>query len=86
MKIVIDIPEELYKNVIEHTKAGYVGSDVWIAVANGTSLPKGHGDLIDRNVVYAEFDKENLSKKEMIGKLLVFGVPTVIPADNNEVD
>ena len=86
MKIVIDIPEELYKNVIEHTKTGYVGSDVWIAVANGTSLPKGHGDLIDRNVVYAEFDKENLSKKEMIGKLLVFGVPTVIPADNNEVD
>lgn len=86
MKIVIDIPEELYKNVIERTKTGYVGSDVWIAVANGTPLPKGHGDLIDRNVVYAEFDKENLSKKEMIGKLLVFGVPTVIPADNSEVD
>ena len=35
MKLLIDIDEELYKNVVEHTKTGYVGSDVWIAVANG---------------------------------------------------
>ena len=35
MKLIIDIDDELYKNVIEHTKKGYVGSDVWIAVANG---------------------------------------------------
>ena len=51
MQIVIDIPEELYKNVIERTNLGYVGSDVWVAVANGTPLPKGHGDLIDRSEV-----------------------------------
>lgn len=44
VKVVIDIDEKLYKNVIEHTKTGYVGSDVWIAVANGTPYeerPKG---------------------------------------------
>lgn len=51
MKLVIDIPEELYKNVVERTKMGCVGSDVWIAVANGTPLPKGHGELIDKDVV-----------------------------------
>ena len=48
MKLVIDIDEELYKNVVEHTKVGYVGSDVWIAVANGTPLPEGHGELTDQ--------------------------------------
>ena len=35
MKLIIDIDEELYKNVIEDTRNGYIGSDVWKAVAKG---------------------------------------------------
>jgi hypothetical protein len=38
MKVLIDIDKELYKKVVEHTKKGYIGSDVWIAVANGTPI------------------------------------------------
>lgn len=40
MKLLIDIDEKLYKKVVEHTNKGYIGSDVWIAVANGTPLSK----------------------------------------------
>ena len=37
MKLIIDIDEELYKNVKEYTKNGGVGSDLWNAVAK--SIP-----------------------------------------------
>lgn len=92
MKIVIDVPEKyLNSNIIDvtlFTGANNAITDVNVEdkYAEFQILPAGHGDLIDRNVVYAEFDKENLSKKEMIGKLIVFGIPTVIPADNSEAD
>ena len=87
MQIVIDIPEWEYKSICEGVEAskrcGVVGidPDIHEAIYNGTPLPEGHGDLIDRNVVYAEFDKADLSRKELIGKLLVFGIQAVIPAD-----
>ena len=74
MQIVIDISEELYKNVIEHTKRGYMGSDVWIAVANGTPLPKGHGDLIDRD----ELSPKIHGVKSIVA---VLDAPTIIEAD-----
>ena len=81
MKIVIDIPKEVYESAKNGTLNEVQSMYICGSVAEGTPLPKGHGDLIDRNVVYAEFDKEKLSKKEMIGKLIVFGAPAVIPAD-----
>ena len=51
MKIVIDIPEERYKDIqriawmqleYHHFKTAEQ------IITNGTPLPKGHGDLIDR--------------------------------------
>ena len=52
MKVIIDISEELYKNVIDHIKRGYVGSDVWIAVANGKPYEeRPHGEWI-RTALY----------------------------------
>lgn len=87
MHIVIDISEELYKNVIEHTKMGYVGSDVWIAVANGTPLPKGHGRLIDADAYISEInrvfpcndqDDTNIRRATEIG---ISGAPILIEAD-----
>lgn len=47
MKIMIDISEEQYKAVLR--RAGWVGNDLYNIIKNGTSLPKGHGDLIDKN-------------------------------------
>lgn len=48
MKIVVDIPEELYKH-IKNDNVYYLedGEDLYTIVKNGTPLPKGHGRLID---------------------------------------
>lgn len=82
MKIVIDIPEELYKTI---KKQGYIYEeeveDVALSIIGGTPLPKGHGDLIDRNVAYTEFENACCSYE---GNILRF-VPVVIKADKREV-
>jgi hypothetical protein len=57
MKIVIDIPKELYEaNIKEDLDL----NDLWdlrTAVKNGISLSKWHGDLIDRNEAEKIADK-----------------------------
>ena len=51
MQIVIDIPEDVYKDIQSHDwkNGGRWYSEEWKAIHNGTPLPKGHGDLIDRS-------------------------------------
>ena len=47
MQIVIDIPEEVYGEI----KDGFYDKNLRkmaIAIGNGTPLPKGHGNLIQR--------------------------------------
>lgn len=49
MQIVIDIGEELYKDIQSRDwkNGDRWYSDEWKAIHNGTPLPKGHGNLID---------------------------------------
>ena len=56
MKIVIDIPEEIYKEAIKSGYSHLYDEDVANAVANGTPLPKGHSDLIDRTELLKAMD------------------------------
>lgn len=53
MKVVIDIPEELFEAYKGRPPMlGDEGMDMIAqAIANGTPLPKGHGELIDKDVV-----------------------------------
>ena len=48
MKLIIDIPKEAYKQIMEF---GFLenthGKMCYKAIKNGTPLPKGHGDLKD---------------------------------------
>lgn len=76
MKIIIDIDEDFYADCKEWV-ADYCANIEQAIIAEGTPLPKGHGDLIDRNVAIAEFDKACMSWE---GGLLKY-IPTVIPAD-----
>ena len=48
MQVVIEIPEEKYMHIKEEQ---WLPNRLLIekAIANGTPLPKGHGDLIDRS-------------------------------------
>lgn len=64
MKLVIDIPEEVYKKQLELYENPlcneYIGNVcIHNAIVNGKPLPKGHGDLIDAskiNFENADFD------------------------------
>ena len=47
MKLIIDIPEKAYK--LRLTNPVWYDSNIDKAIRNGTPLPKGHGDLIDKN-------------------------------------
>ncbi len=50
MQIVIDIPEDDYHDILQYTelKANTEFENLMIvAIKNGTTLPKGHGRLID---------------------------------------
>lgn len=49
MKIVIDIPEEEYEEILSSEDCGL--HMLTRAVANGTPLPKGHGRLIDKDKI-----------------------------------
>ena len=85
MKIVIDISDKIYNDLRARREANVADiNTVFGAISGGTVLPEGHGDLIDRNVVYEVFDNADLPKESKVGKLLIFGIPTVIPADKED--
>ena len=48
MKIVIDIPDEAYELLKSKQVLDNIAESI---IANGTPLPKGHGELIDKDVV-----------------------------------
>jgi len=51
MKLIIDIPEEIY----QMCRSCLGDADcIESAIAHGTPLPKGHGDLIDRNLALSD--------------------------------
>lgn len=79
MQIVIDIPDGYVGAITSNQRMEGSAMDKLIrqAIIDGTPLPKGHGDLIDRDVAYAEFDDRCFSYE---GKLLKY-IPTVIPSD-----
>ena len=95
MKIVIDIPEEIYKDIQSRDwKNGeLVFSDEWKAIHNGTPLPKGHGRLIDADeltkqletVASDEWNKQVGASKGLEDAVdIVDDAQTIIEADNTE--
>ena len=74
MHIVIDIPEEVYEEIINSEDCGL--HELTRAIANGVPLSKGHGALID--------------KHNLIGKIhgvrsitAVLDAPIIIAADKD---
>lgn len=78
IELVIKLPEEEY----EYCKTWELMSPIAKASVNGTQLPKGHGELIDRSEVIKNlFDYHN--GKKTIGQC-IDDVPTIIEADEEE--
>lgn len=83
MKLVIDIDEKEYIEICEEpcTKLG-------LAIANGTPLPKGHGNLKDVDALY---ESSRLCHTEEDGTACVEwreinDAPTIIEADGGGED
>jgi len=81
MKLIIDIPDTQYNNIMEVKsmclgRVPYKGiiMNAINGIKNGTPLPKGHDRLVEaRAVVKALFDKKT-----------IYDVPTIIEADKAE--
>ena len=56
MEIVIEIPEEAY-NLLKGDGVDWLGAEhILSCVEKGKVLPKGHGDLVDRNAINERFN------------------------------
>ena len=78
MEIVINITENIYNLITEgdENRDFVYKSDLMHAIENGTPLPKGHGDLIDRKELLKQpIDKANYPSN------YVQIAPTVIKED-----
>jgi len=92
MKLVIDISEGLYEWIKSEYKNPN-GEVVYVAIANGTPLPKKHGRLIDANDIdkilrpIEKGDDERAVTFETAIRLIhdaLNRMPTIIEADKTE--
>lgn len=81
MQIVIDIPEEIYKEskIIDGLYENVIQIPLE-AIANGTVLPEKHGRLIDADVFSHEVVKYSHQSTKTIGKALS-DTPTILEAN-----
>ena len=96
MKLVIDIPENVYDWIkqewVDNPEFDSVLNQVMRAILNGVPLPKGHGRLVDENHVIAElvYRKNLLADNVKCGQVTeIFNNAAVIDADkesNNETN
>ena len=70
MRVVIDIPEEIYNRIIKDEWNTTIAGFACCHIAEGIPLPKGHGDLVDRDEVHTLHE--------------LIRIPPVIPADKGE--
>ncbi len=80
MKIVIDIPDEMY----DWLDNGFPDEDdaerLWQVVKNGTPLPKGHGRLIDADELFDKIQFADFSSSDDVNTALfsISDAPTII--------
>lgn len=93
MKIVIDIDENSYKATCSDSMLPPDVKNVVNAIKNGIVLSKGHGDLIDRNILLndVEWFGENCTYEnpyprgeEGVSVDNILKVPIIISADKGE--
>jgi hypothetical protein len=82
MQLVIDIDERLYEIITNPKKLPtmYHASRCADAVRNGTPLPKGHGDLIDKSA----YRKEFLDSRDFEPMKILDFQPIIVKADKGE--
>ena len=85
MQIVIDIPEGTYRAICE-TKNVWEREPkqiIYLAIANGTPLPKGHGTLKDVDNIKTAFPSGEYVRTESV-RATIDHEETIIEADVEE--
>ena len=72
MQIVVNITEEEYESIKKHPHWHSLGE----LIANGTPLPKGHGNLVDTN----ELIENGVATESYLNTF----IKTIIKADKEE--
>ena len=81
MKIVIEVPDDEYKQMKDYPSVW--NSHFERIIANGIPLPKGHGQLIDRTQALQEMAITPLNERNFNNCVeAVECVPTIVEADN----
>lgn len=85
MQIVIEIDEDAYKEIKKIVADGNEMCFMQKLIANGTPLPKGHGDLKDADKLKHAFIKWSMAVQGSFTDLdiasIVYNSPTIIEAD-----
>ena len=75
MKVVIDIPPEIWALVRE----GTIPVRAYECIVKGTPLPKGHGRLIDADALYEQYAHADYNFD-----MTMEYAPTIIEAESEE--
>lgn len=96
MRVVIDISEDDFGCIYDRYADGEMPDErsltetTMYAIANGTALPKGHGELIDRQKLLSEtytmVEEDSLREYDILFSSDVENAPTVIEADREDED
>ena len=87
MELVIKIPEELVYEGFERPFTEKEKDILIKSIGNGTPLPKGHGDLIDRDDLLADsyyIDDWSGDEINIVDVSTVYMADAIIEADNAE--
>lgn len=88
MEIVIDIPEEDYRQIKEYYEKNDTVEATYSYIYHGTPLPKHHGRLIDEQQIIDRFKPIEKFKHWHVGTDGLFNVlsdaPTIIEAEGSE--
>ena len=85
MKIVIEIPDEKYKDImLQHNYDCRREGNCERIIANGTPLPKGHGRLIDADRLKSMYSINQGNFNTVVGiQKWIDNAATVIEADKD---
>lgn len=88
MKIVIDIPEELFNIAKDGMLSEIQSMFICGSVTQGTPLPKGHGRLIDAREYENSIRKHYFDNSTVIRctEIALDNAPTIIEADTERED
>lgn len=85
IELVIKISEEKLSMIKNEMYCGIYDAELYKAIANGTPLPKGHGDLIDRGELKTHIvGTEQGTDLEVYLEPTIINAPTIIEADRSE--